>query len=374
MKIKHLATLALAAGFSATSSAALETVFDFTISNTATLTYDVAGTPQDFVDSNTEEFKVDRKVIFSLTSPTTVPTSAINTQQSTAYTLVNNSNAPIQFDLSAVNLASTTAVTIGGVTVTDTTDTDPAYSYYLENGAVAGFDVADTQITGGIIDLLAGDFSAGGTDEATFYVVATPTVGVNNDIYAHNLTVTATESASSASTLNMTNGGSLTAGNAITNDTGVWLPGNTQTVLDTAVGGADRVGAGALQITSAILGITKKAAVVWDPINLLVAPKAIPGAVIEYTITVTNTGSVAATDVAITDTLPGQLDLATALPAAYLVLPGKFQYTLDALDISSDGGFSANTTTGAVAFPAQDVDEADGVSPSFIVTIAATLK
>lgn len=369
MKIKHLATLALAVGFSATSSAALETVFDLTISNTATLNYDVAGTPQDSVDSNTEEFKVDRKVIFSLTSPTTVPTSAINTQQGTAYTLVNNSNAPIQFALSAVNVGSTTEVTIGGATVTDTTDTDPAYSYYKENGDVVGFDGADTLIVGGVIDLTAGDFAADGSDEAIIYVVATPTVGINNDIYAHNLTVTATESESSATTLNATNGSSLAVGNAITNDTGVWVPGQIQTVLDVTAGGTDRVGAGALQITSAILGITKEAAVVWDPINLFTNPKAIPGAVIEYTITVTNTGSLAATAVGITDELPTQLDLtATASLTAYLVPVANHQYTLNAASVTP------TVASQLVTFPDQTVDEATGANPSFVVTIAATLN
>jgi uncharacterized repeat protein (TIGR01451 family) len=368
MKIKHLATLALAVGFSATSSAALETAFDITISNTATLNYQVSGNQQDSVDSNIEEFKVDRKVIFALTSPTTVPTSAINTQQGTAYTLVNNSNAPLQFALSAVNVASTTDVIIGGTTVTDTTDTDPSYTYYVETGANSTFSAGtNSQLVGGVIDLTAGDFAAAGTDEAIIYVVATPTVGINDDIYAHNLTVTAQESASSAATLNTTNGGSLAAGNAITNDTGVWVPGQIQTVLDVTAGGTDRVGAGALQITSAILGITKEAAVVWDPINLLVNPKAIPGAVIEYTITVTNTGSLAATAVAITDTLPDQLDL-TILPAAYT--PAIGQYTLN-------GVLATPVVAGQlVTFPEQAVaadDSTPGGPDEFVVTIEATL-
>lgn len=369
MKIKHLATLALAAGISATSSAAEETLFNLDIENTATLNYNVDSNAQVAVTAD-NTFKVDRKVIFVLTPPTTVPSAVINTQQGTAYTLVNNSNAPIQFDLNAVNVASTTIVTIGGSSITDTTDTDPAYTYYRETGGNSTFaDGTNVQLTTGVIDLTAGDFSAGGTDEAVIYVVATPTVGVNDDIFAHNLTVTATESALSASTLNTTNGTSLSVGDAITNDTGVWVSGQIQTVLNSD--GDTRSGPGALKVTSAKLGLTKAATVAWDPINEFTNPKAIPGSVIKYTITVKNTGSEEATAVAITDSLPTQLDL-TALPAAYT----DPQYTLNGLDISGDGAFSVAGQL--VTFPAQTVTADDSVPDSgtdeFVVTIAATVK
>jgi uncharacterized repeat protein (TIGR01451 family) len=373
MKIKHLATFALAAGISATSSAAEETVFNLDIDNTATLNYTVATTPQIAVIAE-NTFKVDRKVVFVLTPPTSVPSAIINTQQGTAYSLVNNSNAPIQFSLNAVDIDDETVVSIGGSNVTDTTATaiDPTYTYYVETGANSTFAAGtNSQLVGGIIDLTAGDFvDDSGTDEAIIYVVATPAVGVNDDIFAHNLTVTATESAASAAAINTTNNTSLTAGDPITADTGIWVSNVIQTVFSTD--GDDRVGTGALQITSAALGITKKAIVVWDPINESSNPKAIPGAVIKYTITVTNTGSVAATAVAITDTLPAQLDLALALPAAYT----DPRYTLGGSDISSNGSFSV--VGQLVTFPAQTVTADDSTSGSgtdeFVVTIAATLK
>lgn len=367
MKIKHLATLALAAGISATSSAAEETLFNLDIDNTATLNYTVATTPQVAVTAD-NTFKVDRKVVFVLTPPTAVPSAVINTQQGTAYSLVNNSNAPIQFSLNAVNLDNEAVVSINGANVIDTTllAINPTYTYYKESGDAVGFDTDDTQLSGGVIDLTVGDFEDNtGTDEAIIYVVATPAVGVNDDIFAHNLTVTATESAVSAAAINTTNGSSLSAGDAITADTGIWVAGVIQTVF--SADGDDRVAAGALQITSAALGITKAAIVAWDPINEFTNPKAIPGAVIKYTITVTNTGSEQATAVAITDSLPTQLDLAT-LPAAYT----DPQYTLNAV---------AATPTVAgqvVTFPAQTVTADDSTPGSgtdeFVVTIAATVK
>ncbi|MDB5715759.1 MAG: hypothetical protein JWO15_3156 [Sphingomonadales bacterium] len=50
--------------------------------------------------------------------------------------------------------------------------------------------------------------------------------------------------------------------------------------------------------------MTKTAKVISDPINLLVNPHAIPGAVIEYCLTVTNAGPGTASGVVISDNVP----------------------------------------------------------------------
>lgn len=65
---------------------------------------------------------------------------------------------------------------------------------------------------------------------------------------------------------------------------------------------------------NAVLKITKAASVVSDPINGAVNPKAIPGAVIKYTITVSNTGigPVDSNAVVITDALPATTSLYVA--------------------------------------------------------------
>jgi uncharacterized repeat protein (TIGR01451 family) len=55
------------------------------------------------------------------------------------------------------------------------------------------------------------------------------------------------------------------------------------------------------RIASATLAAAKTSQVVWDPINAASNPKAIPGARVEYTITVDNTGGSAANNVVITD-------------------------------------------------------------------------
>jgi uncharacterized repeat protein (TIGR01451 family) len=370
MKIKQLFTLALAAGISATSVA--ETVYNLDIDNTATLNYLVSGNAQTAVTAD-NTFKVDRKVVFVLTAPTSVESGVIDTQQGTAYTLVNNSNAPIQFKLSAVNVGDTTVVSIGGSNVTDTTDFDPAYTYYKETGANSTFAAGtNTQLAGGVIDLTAGDFATDGTDEATIYVVATPTVGVNADIYAHNLTVIATESAASAATLNTTNGGSLSVGDAITADTGVWVSTQIQTVFSSE--GVDREGAGALQISSANVTMLKSVVILSDPYGSS-EPKAIPGAVVQYTLTVTNSGSLDATNVSISDNVPTTgFDLTDSYVELFTVTDNAGTTT----NPTSGSGVTvaaATSTFTLVTFDPVTVPANDGTDDGeVIVTLTVTLK
>ncbi|MDP3905666.1 proprotein convertase P-domain-containing protein [Novosphingobium sp.] len=55
---------------------------------------------------------------------------------------------------------------------------------------------------------------------------------------------------------------------------------------------------------TASIGVTKVSAVISDPVNLTTSPKAIPGAVMEYCILITNTGTATLTNVVATDPLP----------------------------------------------------------------------
>jgi len=57
---------------------------------------------------------------------------------------------------------------------------------------------------------------------------------------------------------------------------------------------------------SANITVTKSSVVLSDPVNGTLDPKRIPGAVVEYTIIVANTGGAQATDVTLTDDLSGE--------------------------------------------------------------------
>jgi uncharacterized repeat protein (TIGR01451 family) len=78
-------------------------------------------------------------------------------------------------------------------------------------------------------------------------------------------------------------------------------------VTDAALNG-DFYATGTFTVNSAALSITKTVNIVWDPINLAVSPQPIPGALAEYTITITNSGAAAATAVEVVDPIPSNTD------------------------------------------------------------------
>jgi uncharacterized repeat protein (TIGR01451 family) len=63
----------------------------------------------------------------------------------------------------------------------------------------------------------------------------------------------------------------------------------------------------AYKVVTAKIDVTKFSCVVSDPINGTTNPHRIPGAVVRYAIDVNNTGSAAATNASLSDTLSGNL-------------------------------------------------------------------
>ena len=101
------------------------------------------------------------------------------------------------------------------------------------------------------------------------------------------------------------------AGAALTNDDEgtAWSAGTVQTVWTDGAGVDDAVedrmhsDSHSFIIQAAVLTVSKTSAVVWDPVNTS-NYKAIPGAYIEYTVTIANAaGAATATGVTITDSL-----------------------------------------------------------------------
>jgi uncharacterized repeat protein (TIGR01451 family) len=105
-------------------------------------------------------------------------------------------------------------------------------------------------------------------------------------------------------------------------------------------------------VSSAGLIITKISEVIEDPFNGTTDPKAIPGATVEYTITVQNTGAVDAEAVRITDVLNANLTLLLAQYSGEDVQidvgagTSITTCTLDSADADGDGcGTSGSTLT-----------------------------
>lgn len=281
---KTAVAVGLLSAFALPGAYAAGTASGTTISNTATVNYSVSGVAQTAIQSGggtPTTFIVDRKVNLTVTStnaPTVVPaqTNAVLT-----YTLQNNSNETLKFGLGALD-AITGAVVQGA-----NTDSDDTVASSIKIYKDAGL----TQLVTSPNDL--GALAADAT--VTLWVVADiKAASVHNAYIGVALTATAYEM----------DGTTVVAETAGANTAGV------DTVWADVAGATDvnRDGKhsayGAYHVVTASLTVSKTSTVVWDPFNGTSNPKAIPGAVVEYCIVVTNSGGQAAGSVVLTDGIP----------------------------------------------------------------------
>ena len=250
------------------------------VDNTATVTYSVGGTVQTPVDSNTTSFKVDRLVNFTVESNGNLNTVPGETGEVLEYTLTNSSNFTADFSMAASDATGD--------------DFNPAnLAVFVESGANPGYQPAeDTEL---FIDELIAD------DNIKVYVVGDiPVVQDDADVGTVHLEGTVREG-----------GVVATQGAVLVEDTGADDAAAVDNVFNdasgTAIGDVARDGkhsdSGDYLVVTADVTVNKSSVVIEDPVNGTVNPKHIPGAIVEYTITVTNSGSADATSLSFSDTL-----------------------------------------------------------------------
>ncbi|MEO9635174.1 MAG: hypothetical protein ABJF89_09720 [Parasphingorhabdus sp.] len=282
-KLKLLvATSALAAatlGANPAFAADLGTDAGTSITNNVSVAYSVGGTSQT-AETDSDTFVVDRKVNLTVTKTDAVNTIVApgQTQQAVTYTVSNQTNDTIDVLLTSENL--------GG----DDFDTTGAVTYYLDDGNGI-FDGADTLLTS--IEDLAED------DSVVIHLVTDmPGAIVTGDVANVALIGQAAD----------TSGVAFVDNSGDVDDAAV-----VQNVFADVAGTATGDGANdgyhsdtdTYEVSAAAISVLKTSRIVSDPISGTTNPKAIPGAVIEYCISVANApGSGTATGVTITDTLP----------------------------------------------------------------------
>ena len=346
-KLKRLLGLAFIGGFSALSASTAFAAAGGTISNTATLTFDVGTTATELKSSPTgnsdvvggggagaagvaTDFLEDRLVNFTVAEVGVATTDVIagDTVQVQTFTVTNNGNAPQDFLLAALQQANGTADPFGGV-VDDFNATTP--KVYVET-ATAGYAAADD--TNIFIDELAAGASI------TVYIVADIDAATADGSLSVMTLVAQIAAGGSASADDSV---AANAGGAIMSDddghasaVGTYNNGATTTVAVAAATNADdpttvevvfndpagdsnsAAGADALKdgqhsdsdsytVKAAVLSVSKNAAVLWDPVNGNTTPKAIPGAYMTYTIVVTNSGAASGDLTSMADTLSASL-------------------------------------------------------------------
>ena len=287
-------TVAAFASFGFAQSAyAVGTAANTTISNTATVNYTVGSVSQTPIESSptgnttpgtgngaATTFVVDNRIDFTVTELSGGNT-VVNPGQTgavTAFTVANTGNAPQGFALTAANESGT-------VVFTNTDDTDvTGLTVFVDSNGNGVYEPGTDTATS--IDTLPADGSV------VVFVVANVPVTTSNGQFA-NVSLTAQAAVPG------TNGATLA-----TETVGADDPNAVDIVFGDDGEDNSELDSDQYAVQSAALSVQKTSAVASDPFNGTTNPKAIPGATVEYTITLANGGAVSAAGVTIGDTLP----------------------------------------------------------------------
>lgn len=275
------------------------------ISNSATVNYVVSTVAQDPVPSNTVTFKVDRKVNLTVaevgSAPTEVPPGAQD--QTLRFQVTNLSNDTVDIALSASQGTGDSFDTSNVQFYVDV-DADGVF----EPGAADGSPVTT-------LDNVAEDGS-----RYVWLVSDIPFIEAPSDPLDDGDTSTVHLVAQAADS---------TSGVAFT-ESSTEDATTIDTTLADAAGTASGDGArdgkhsddDTYLVRTATLAVVKSSIVVTDPVNCTTpgnagscgsnVPKRIPGAIVEYCIDITNTGSTAADTVVVSDAIPANTTYVTS--------------------------------------------------------------
>lgn len=298
--------------------------------NNATLKYKVATIPQTD-KTGTATFVVGNKVIVVVekvgtaqvvVSPNSNKADLLATDKVLEYTVTNNGNARQDYVLSVT--AGTSNVTIDPWEVAVKDNFDLTGVEIRVETANAGFDPTDDVV-------LTTPFKISNLDPGASKTIYVSPSGSDPNVIAtqanDSRAVYILEAVSykgnggviEANTTTATGTLSVTKTDNTTCNAEIQLAETTHTSNksgETANNGSDSA-RHTFKVAAANLTVTKAATTIWDPINLNSSPKPIPGALVQYVITITNgTGAPSATLTSITDTLIGVITHDPELKAA----------------------------------------------------------
>jgi uncharacterized repeat protein (TIGR01451 family) len=256
-----------------------ETDAGVTISNTATIGYSVSGVSQTRT-SDTADFVVDHKVrpVVTWDDTANVPVVAGSADQYLTFVVLNDGNTATG-DTAAFNLSTLTSGAFNMGTMT----------YYEETNSTAGLQ------TGAGGDTLVTAVSLARDTDTTVYVVGTTPAGVSaGDTSTYHLIAT---SPLTEATTNALNG---PADDVFADDAG-------SAAGDIAYDGRHSDD-GVFEAVVVDLSSTKTSSVISDGINTAAPYFAIPGAVVQYEMVITNNGVLQAAGVTVSDIMPDEVD------------------------------------------------------------------
>lgn len=360
-----------AAVMSPQKAQALNTAACTPISNSATVDYNVgagAGVPQAQKTSNIATFYVGNKVNLTVTREDTsyVIVTPGQTNATLTYKITNLGNTHQIYHLTQAN----SAVPAAWTTADNYDATSP--TIYVQNAvnlAVGGGSYAAGTTT---VVLAPNDYIYAQIRSEIPTVPATPVLngGYNeDDVSAHSLIATTFNADDSALTeLDGTVKAGPAGATTCTNAQGafvVFADGvpTLPTDDDTLAKDGKASNRDAYKTTSPNLTISKTSVVYSDPVNGTTTPKAIPGAIVLYTITITNSGTADAKAVTVADSLAGMaasLSFVTqyndgvapsnpcAVGSGIVIKEGAAAATCRTNDTDAEGSPLANFTTNVV--------------------------
>ena len=368
-----LAGIALIAGLGlfTTSAFAQGTAPNTDITNTANLSYSVAGIPQTDIPSNTTTFKVDRLVRVVVAETGNTPTTVVpgSTAQVTTFTVTNTGNLAQAYVLSGGDTPNGSTVTLNAILRTDNLalPTCSAFADVNGNGTYeAGTDTAVAITT-----------LAPGASRTAFVVCSVPITATNGQVAVVALTATTAETAGctatgvgctttvASSTAGLDNSAvvDIVFGDTAGSETGDIARDGKHSARDAFV------------VASATITVIKSQFLLCDGVNFNNNPRSIPGAYVRYEITVANTGAASATLTTITDALNANLnidaDLATATPAACPSAPESAAGS--GFKLTCVGGTRACATTPRFFTTTSSADGVDFAASTITATFATAL-
>jgi uncharacterized repeat protein (TIGR01451 family) len=283
-----------------------------TVSNTATIGYSVGGVTQVTVNSNTATFLIDHKVRPDVTGGSAVNVIPASMGQYLTFTVRNDGNT---HPTGTLAMRLTIQAPSAGLIMDSPT-------LYRETDGTNDYSAGDTLIdASGIIDLAR-------DSAATIYLVAnTPSGATNGQTAIYHLIATAWDTGANTPLARDTDGDDPDTVEV------VWADDAGTAAGDVANGGFHS-DSGTFSVESAALAAVKNSTVVSDPFGGFMR---VPGARVQYSIVVTNSGAVPANSVVLTDAIPA----GTNFVVGSLSAPSSA--TLDYQN--SDGwGYSPGTT------------------------------
>ena len=315
-----------------------------TVTNSATVDYTVGANPQTAVVSNAADFLVDRRVDFTLTADGTSDTvNPGDTGLTFDMTLQNDSNSVMDYEITLTQLASTDPAVNGNVD-TDVDVANVVFTTYVDNIA----EDANTVI------------SVTGDALLTF---------VNADVANIRITATARDPSGDAGNIIV-----LADTSASPDD-----PNVVDNVLADAGNDGVESGEDGMVVASAAVTVSKSYGVFSDPINNTTNPKAIPGAIIEYVITIDNTaGAVDATAISISDVVDANVEFCNAANCGaepYAGGTGNIDFGNGAsVCLAEDGGTDTNGDGCVLTAGTLTIAGSDLAGTPITVAAAATLE